>query len=243
MSLLKNSKLLSTLIVVISVLCLGSVIISILGARGGWVGTRTAFTTIAYAAQAGIPILIAAVVILFLSRGNISSLIKSGIAVILVLIPVVGHYATQPEKQLPGAPINDISTDTANPPLFNAVIPLRPAKSTSVEYPGAKAAARQKQLYPDIAPIESSLSTEQAFKRALDIANTMNWDIVSQDMDSGVIEAVASTLIFDFKDDIVIRIEEGSSGSIIDIRSHSRVGRSDRGKNAKRIRAFVESFK
>ncbi|WP_372713745.1 DUF1499 domain-containing protein [Ilyobacter sp.] len=243
MSLLKNLKLLSTLIVVISILCLGSVVISIIGVRGGWIGTRTAFTTIAYAAQAGIPILIAAVVILFLSRGNISSLIKSGLAVLIVLIPVVGHYANQPEKQLPGPPINDISTDTTNPPQFNAVIPLRPANSTSIEYPGAETAARQKQLYPDIAPIESSLSSEQAFKRVLDIAKAMNWDIVSQDMNTGVIEAVASTVIFDFKDDIVIRIQSTESGSIVDIRSHSRIGRSDRGKNAERIRAFIESFK
>lgn len=141
MSLLKNSRLLSTLILLI-ILCLGSVVISILGVRGGWIGTRTGFTSIAYATQAGIPILIAAVVIFFLSRGSISSLIKSGIAVIFVLIPVVGHYASQPEKQLPGPPINDISTDTTNPPLFNAVIALRPENSNAIEYPGVKAAAR-----------------------------------------------------------------------------------------------------
>lgn len=242
MSLLKNSKLLSTLIVLVSTLCLGIVIISIIGVRGDWIGTRMGLTTIAYAAQAGLPILIAAVVILFLSRGNVSSLIKSGLAVIFVLIPVVGHYASQPDKQLPGPPINDISTDTTNPPLFNAVIALRPENSNTIEYPGAKAVARQKQLYPDIAPIESSLTTEQAFQRALDIGKAMNWDIVAQDINTGVIEAVASTVIFNFKDDVVIRIQPAKAGSIIDMRSHSRIGRSDRGKNAQRIRAFIESF-
>ncbi len=242
MSLLKNSRLLSTLILLISTLCLGSVVISILGARGDWIGTRTAFTTIAYAAQAGIPILLAAVVIFYLSRGNISSQVKSGLAIILVLIPVIGHYANQPEKQLPGPPINDISTDTANPPVFNAVISLRPANSNTIEYPGATAAARQKELFPDIAPIESSLSAEQAFKRALDIAEEMNWDIVSQEMSTGRIEAVASTAVFNFKDDIVIRIQATASGCIVDIRSHSRIGRSDRGKNAERVRVFIKNF-
>jgi len=242
MSLLKNSRLLSTIILFISTLCLGSVVISILGVRGGWIGTRTGFTTIAYAAQTGIAILIATMVILYFSRGNISSLIKSGLALIFVLIPVVGHYTNQSEKQLPGPPINDISTDTTNPPSFNAVIPLRPAKSTSIEYPGSKAAARQKELFPDIAPIESSLFPNQAFQRALDISKAMNWDIVSQNMRSGIIEAVASTVVFNFKDDIVIRIQSTKLGSIIDIRSHSRIGHSDRGVNAARIIEFTERF-
>jgi len=71
----------------------------------------------------------------------------------------------------------------------------------------------------------------------------MNWHIVSQDIHTGIIEAVASTPVFSFEDDIVIRIQAMDAGSIIDIRSHSRVGRSDRGKNAERIRGFLESFK
>ncbi|WP_372882496.1 DUF1499 domain-containing protein [Psychromonas sp.] len=243
MSLLKNSRLLSSLILLISTLCLGVIVISILGVRGDWFGIRTAFTTIAYAAQAAILILLAAVVIFYLSRGNISSQVKSGLAIILVLIPVIGHYANQPEELPPGAPLNDISTDTVNPPVFNAVIALRPANSNTSEYPGATAAARQKELFPDIAPIESSLSAEQAFKRALDIAEEMNWDIVSQEMSTGIIEAVAATAVFNFKDDIVIRIQATTSGSIVDIRSHSRIGRSDRGKNAERVREFIKNFK
>jgi len=70
----------------------------------------------------------------------------------------------------------------------------------------------------------------------------MNWDIVSQNMRSGIIEAVASTVVFNFKDDIVIRIQSTKLGSIIDIRSHSRIGRSDRGVNAARIIEFTERF-
>jgi len=61
-------------------------------------------------------------------------------------------------------------------------------------------------------------------------------------MHSGVIEAVASTLVFNFKDNIAIRIQPIQSGSIVDIRSHSRVSRSDRGKNAQRVREFIANF-
>lgn len=242
MSLLKNSKFWSTLILLFSIICLGAVIISIMGVRGDWIGIRSAFTTILYAVQAGVAILIAATVIFGLARGDIKSQIKSGLAIILVLIPVIGHYATQPEKTIPGAPLNDVSTDTINPPLFDAVISLRPQGSNSIEYPGAAAAARQQQLFPDIAPVKSSLSTEEAFKHALNIAQKMRWEIVSQDISTGIIEAVASTPVFSFEDDVVIRIQSAESGSIIDIRSHSRVGRGDRGKNAQRVREFIEQF-
>ncbi len=238
----KNSTLLSTSILIISMICLGIIIISIWGVREGWFDIRSAFTTIGYAALAGIPILVVALIIIYLSRGNICSQVKSGLAVILMLIPVIGHYGNQPKNQTPGIPLNDISTDTANPPLFNAVIALRPAKSNTVEYPGDKAAARQKELFPDITSIESSLSAENSFQLALDIAKSMGWNIVAQDMNAGLIEAVESTPVFSFEDDIVIRVLPINSGSIIDIRSRSRVGRSDRGKNAERIREFINRF-
>jgi len=242
MPLFKTSKFWSTLILLLSIVCLGTVIISIMGVRGDWLDIRSAFTTILYAVQAGVAILIVATVIFGLARGDIKSQIKSGLAIILVLIPVIGHYATQPEKTPPGVPLNDVSTDTINPPLFDAVISLRPQGSNSMEYPGATAAARQQELFPDIAPIESSLSTEDAFKRTLNIANKMGWEIVSQDMNTGIIEAVASTPVFSFEDDVIIRIQSAESGSIVDIRSHSRVGRGDRGKNAQRVRDFIDQF-
>jgi len=239
----RNCKLLSNVILLLSLICLGSIIISILGVRGNWFGIRSGFTAIGYAVQAGVLVVIAGLIVFYLSRHDKRSFIKSGFALILVLIPVVAHYATQPEKQVPGAPLNDISTDTVNPPLFDAVASLRPAKSNTLKYPGVKAAKRQEELFPDITSIQSSLSKENAFKRALDIAETMNWDVVYQDVNTGTIEAVASTIVFDFKDDVVIRIQSATTGILIDIRSHSRIGRSDRGKNAQRVREFITQFK
>jgi uncharacterized protein (DUF1499 family) len=38
---------------------------------------------------------------------------------------------------------------------------------------------------------------------------------------------------------MVVRIEEGADGTHVDARSMSRVGRSDLGINAKRIRTFM----
>lgn len=139
-------------------------------------------------------------------------------------------------------PLNDISTDTQDPPLYNAVIPHRPQGSNTVEYPGAIAAQTQKQLFPDIAPIESELSMDDAIQRALRVAEDMGWEIIAQGLTDGVIEAVATTRFFDFQDDVVIRVRANGTGSIVDIRSHSRIGRGDQGKNAGRVRDFIAAF-
>jgi len=140
------------------------------------------------------------------------------------------------------APLNDISTDTQNPPLYSAVASLRPEGSNTLEYPGASAARTQAQLFPDIAPIKSSLSSSDAFARALQVGKQMGWDIVANDEAAGHIEGVASTTFFAFKDDVVIRVKPDAAGSVVDIRSHSRIGRGDRGKNAERVREFISKF-
>ena len=70
----------------------------------------------------------------------------------------------------------------------------------------------------------------------------MDFEIIAQDANSGIIEAVSSTTFFNFQDDVIIRVSENGTNSIVDIRSHSRVGRGDRGKNAERVRDFISSF-
>ena len=71
----------------------------------------------------------------------------------------------------------------------------------------------------------------------------MGWTVHTQDIDSGLIEATATTFWYGFKDDIIIRIRAGEGGgSVLDMRSISRVGQSDLGANAKRIRKFVKAL-
>ena len=73
-------------------------------------------------------------------------------------------------------------------------------------------------------------------------AEALGWEIIAQDEQAGTLEAVDTTTIMGFKDDIVIRISREGDSSIIDLRSVSRVGVSDLGANAKRIRAFKAQF-
>lgn len=137
-------------------------------------------------------------------------------------------------------PIHDITTDLGNPPVFEAILPLRADAPNSVEYGGPEVAAQQRAGYPDIAPLFLDISIGAAFQHSLDAARGMGWEIVTADSSRGHIEAVATTRWFGFKDDVVVRIAEDGSRARVDVRSLSRVGGGDAGANAKRIREFIE---
>ena len=142
------------------------------------------------------------------------------------------------------SPIHDVSTDTANPPQFVAVLPLRAtAKAANTTDYDAKTAQLQKETYPDIGPLHLDAPPAQAFDRALAAARGMRWEIVASDPAQGRIEATATTFWFGFKDDIVVRIAAEGSGSRLDVRSLSRIGKSDVGANARRIRDYLAKVK
>jgi uncharacterized protein (DUF1499 family) len=136
--------------------------------------------------------------------------------------------------------IHDITTDTRNPPAFVAVLPLRAGAPNPPEYAGDEVARQQLEGYPDLEPAMLSVPPAQAFERALAAARQMGWEIVAAEAAEGRIEATDTTFWFGFKDDVVIRIEAAGSGSRLDMRSKSRVGRSDVGANAERIRRYLQ---
>lgn len=138
--------------------------------------------------------------------------------------------------------IHDITTDTDNPPQFLALREVREQSPNGANYRGEQIAALQKAAYPDIKPALLALPPAATFERALAAARRMGWDIAAAEPAEGRIEATATTRWFRFKDDVVIRITPDGAGSRLDIRSMSRLGRSDLGANAKRIRAFFAEF-
>ena len=139
--------------------------------------------------------------------------------------------------------INDVSTDTVNPPALVVTLALRRSAPNPPGYPGAKVAELQKAAYPDVVPLILPVKPDDAFRRVDKVATALGWEIVARVPAEGRLEAVATTKWFGFKDDIVIRIRAEGAGSRIDIRSKSRVGRSDLGANARRIRGFLSDLK
>lgn len=88
-----------------------------------------------------------------------------------------------------------------------------------------------------------SVPFDMAYQAALETVNAKGWTIVTAEPQEGRIEATDTTFWFEFKDDVMIRVlPEGESGSRVDVRSVSRVGLSDLGANAKRVKLFLEDF-
>jgi uncharacterized protein (DUF1499 family) len=179
---------------------------------------------------------------------SIIGLMRSGSKGMAVAGLVLGVIAAgMPLKSINTArhsPIHDVSTDRDNPPQFVAVLPLRAAAKArnSTNY-DAKTAELQKETYPDIGPLHLDLPPAQAFDRAQNAARAMKWDIVATDPTQRRIEATATTFWFGFKDDVVVRVTADGSGSRVDVRSLSRIGQSDVGANAKRVREYLAKVK
>jgi uncharacterized protein (DUF1499 family) len=139
-------------------------------------------------------------------------------------------------------PIHDISTDLDKPPEFEAIVPLRAEAPNTLERPPI-VAQQQREGYPDVMPLTLPLPPDRVFNRALDVAGRMGWEVVASDQSSGRIEATDTTLWFGFKDDVAVRVTPWGSGTRVDVRSVSRVGRSDVGTNASRIRDFLDRLR
>ena len=144
-------------------------------------------------------------------------------------------------------PIHDITTDTENPPSFVEAKLFRTGTQNGSEYgdtawPAERLAAATLTAYPELKPINSSLKMSEALEKSREILRSMGLEIINVDIEDGLLEAVDTSFWFGFKDDLIVRVQETSSGVRIDIRSKSRVGQSDLGVNAKRVLAFIERF-
>ena len=225
------------------VLSLASVM-SGFGTRWGWWGFRAGLDVLRWTAYGEIAMAVISLSCLFLpaarrSRKTLVLLLASlVISLAAVSVPVRMWMVFRSVPM-----IHDITTDTDNPPQFDAVLKLRKGALNSAAYGGQEIADQQHKTYPDIAPLGLNLSPAQAFERSLTVAKNLGWTIISRNEEKGLIEATDTTFWFGFTDDIVIRISPQDKGSRIDLRSLSRVGKSDVGTNAKRIREFLKAIK
>ena len=188
--------------------------LAVLGASGpavrsGLVAYTVGILMLPAAGALGLAAAVFGVVALFRRRGVARPLFAIVLGASVAAIPAAGYLRA---RSVP--PINDISTD--------------PNESSEV----------QRRAYPDIRPLLLPVAPNVAFERAKGAMEEAGWQIVREDPSAGRIEAVATTRWFGFKDDVVVRITADGTGSRVDMRSKSRVGRSDLGTNAQRIRAY-----
>jgi uncharacterized protein (DUF1499 family) len=210
------------------------------GTRLGLWHFRTGFDILKWAAYGGLVVALVA-----LAGGVLALKARRPAGFVLCLVALAGGavvFAMPLQWRMTAArvpPIHDITTDTVRPPQFVDILPLRRDAPNPSDYGGAAVAAKQLTAYSDIKTQIINASPEDTFAQALDAARSMGWRIVAAVPAEGRIEATDTTFWFGFTDDIVVRIEGAGYRSLVDVRSVSRVGRSDVGTNAGRIREFL----
>ncbi|MEM7096839.1 MAG: DUF1499 domain-containing protein [Pseudomonadota bacterium] len=155
-----------------------------------------------------------------------------GLVISLVVLGVMGSQFAA-GTQVP--PIHNISTDLVDPPQFKTLVADREAEGANPLALTDEVKDQQRGAYPQLKSLISGSPDSELFPRALQVLKDMGMEIADADAGAGIIEATDETFWFGFKDDVVVRIRAEGSGSVVDVRSVSRVGQSDLGKNAARI--------
>ncbi len=159
-----------------------------------------------------------------------------GLFVMLPVLAIVLRTSKYPA-------INDITTDTENPPEFVHAVELGPNHGRDLKYDKAKYAERQKRGYGAVEPLKMPETPGDAFTIVQKKASEMpGWEITSVDPATRTIEGVATSSLFHFQDDFVIQVRPGEGGgSLLEMRSKSRDGVGDLGANYLRIEKFFAS--
>lgn len=143
--------------------------------------------------------------------------------------------------------IHDVATDLDDVPQFTRLkvradnlenVPDEGKPELKALPPEERWKAIHRAHYGDIRTVRLATPPAQTVRRAAALARERGWETALVDEDN--VEATDTSTFFRFKDDVVVRVRQApDGGSLVDMRSISRVGGSDVGMNAKRIRAFL----
>ena len=164
------------------------------------------------------------------------------IGLLVLVLPAIGAWDV---VMLPR--LIDISTDPTDPPQFERAQFDRAPDDQPIVDPGDDEIAAQQDAYPDIVPRHYPVSTARVYDEAKSIVDDRHWRILtarapSDTDETAHIEAVATTAIFGFRQDVAIRIVPDGDGALVDMRSAARNAAHDLGADAERIRAFFRDL-
>ncbi len=243
-----------------SLLSLFFVLAGALSFRLGLLPFGASFSTFGLGLVACALVSMTAAALIFRRLARKQRLGKISVWLFLCLLPVVVVVKQVGLAGFQAPAIHDISTDLDRPPVFVFAQSERGPGDNTLEYGGEVLAEQQRLGYPQLAPLPVSASKADVWVAAKAVIADNNWRVLGEDKNRGHIEAVATTRLMGFTDDIVIRISAeavsvktaaGDSGKenppaveslIIDVRSVSRVGVSDLGANAARIEIFLTAL-
>lgn len=161
---------------------------------------------------------------------------------LVVVLPILGVFLSH--RQYP--PINDITTDTKNPPEFVNALQISENRARDMKYDPKFAEIQDATpAYRGLAPLKLEGSPDDVFKKVEIIAGEFpGWQITRNEANTKTIEGIATSKLFQFKDDFIIQVRSGEpgQGSLVEMRSKSRDGKGDLGVNYNRIEAFFAAL-
>lgn len=223
------------------------IVIATLGHRFGLMATDHALAAIACAFLfAAVAVLLAALALIRIWQDGASGArfaahgLIWGVIALSPLAYLAIEWASFPR-------LVDVSTDPVDPPLYRAAAFARVGRVNSPTPPDADERARIRALVHDVTTRRFSVGTDLLYGVARRVIEAHDWKVTEEsrpsgDGDRGRIEAVARTAVFGFTDDVVVRILAEPNGARIDLRSSTRLGPHDFGRNARRIRAFLDDL-
>ena len=171
-----------------------------------------------------------------LAKGGMQ--LTTGLALLGVLPAAFLVYSFVAARGYP--PINDISTELVYPPQFDQALTLPENEGRDMSLPESFK-AQITSGYPDLQPLAFQEPTDAVFSRAVDLAREQDgWEIIGTTVTDkeSIFEGHATSKVFGFVDDFVLRVTTAEGGCVVDMRSKSRDGRGDLGANAQRIQDF-----
>jgi hypothetical protein len=194
-----------------------------------------------------VAVLLAVAALVEIWRTGRSGLMSAFGSVAVVLTVFAGPLLFLPTYlNLPA--LNDVSTDLQSPPPFMTLARLRTGSANGAQYPAERFAKLQATYYPDLRPFAVDRSAEEAHELAVDALKRLKFQIISEEAPGqtparpGWIEAVDRTPVVGFYDDVIVRVQGDKARARIDVRSASRYGGHDMGRNATRVRRIMKEL-
>lgn len=229
---------------IVSFLAAALALLGLVAANQGWVAPLVGFQLcIGGALLGGVLGVVFSLIAIVTTRGGRDPegrrkawlALATGLALLLAVLFAAASGGDAP-------PINDITTDLADPPAFASAEVVADYAGRDMSYP-AEFVEIVRASYPTLAPLTTTQDAATTYARAVAAAESLGWEIRARD-DAGLrFDARETTRLFRFVDDVTVRVRPEGAGARVDVRSKSRDGRGDLGANAKRIERLLAALR
>lgn len=231
----------------IVVLAYGLFLVGFLAHRLAWLPFKPAFGMFALGLLLSVVMVIVSVVVLLLALvgSGHGDILRPLILLVVSSVPIVAVLSIVGGAGFKAPKIHDISTNLSDPLLFVHGQSLRKTGENTLSLPEEAVKSQQREAYPQLGTLLVSGGVSETYRAALSHAKSLGWDVVYENVEGGMFEAVETTRFLNFSDDIAVRVRSSADSadmSEVDVRSVSRVGVSDLGANAARIQKFFAEF-